>query len=143
MLIIFVILYKLKQTWYLFALNTLAVSYVYTLEEVHYADKYMENLAILFKKRTDKNARLQLYSMLKSHYGFCKDMRCLCFLLKWRVGNTKEKRLIDELEKMQDNKQDLKLILYDDPFAMKTLLEEHMEFQISQLRAGLENDDDE
>lgn len=137
------ILYKLKQTWYLFALNTLAVSYVYTLEEVHYADKYMENLAILFKKRTDKNARLQLYSMLKSHYGFCKDMRCLCFLLKWRVGNTKEKRLIDELEKMQDNKQDLKLILYDDPFAMKTLLEEHMEFQISQLRAGLENDDDE
>ena len=122
------ILYKLKQTWYLYALNTLAIAYVYSLDDVHYADKYMENLAILFKKRTDRNARLQLYSMLKSHYGYCKDMRCLCFLLKWRVGNTKEKRLIDELEKMKDSKNDLKLILYDDPNAMKALLEEHVKF---------------
>lgn len=125
MLLIFMILYKLKQTWYKYALSTLVVSYVYSIDQVEQADKYMEYLAILFKQINDKNARLNLFTLLKAHYSNCSDKRCLCFLLKYYVRESKDKCLIDQMAKYEKSKNDLKLILYDDEVAMSILLKEH------------------
>jgi hypothetical protein len=87
----------------------------------------MENLAILFKKIEDKESRLMLFTLLKAHYGNCSDSRCLCFLLKYYVKESKDKCLSDQMTKYEKSKNDLKLILYDDEVAMKILLKEHEE----------------
>lgn len=99
--------------------------FVFDIKKSIEADQYMENLACLFKNTNSKGNKLRLFSLLKLHFKKCKDLRCLCFLLKYPLKKTKEKRLVDHLVKSQNRKKHLKFILYDDIVAMQILRKEY------------------
>lgn len=104
---------------------SIANKYVFEIENILEADQYMENLSFMFKKTNDKRNKLRLFSLLKLHFEKCNDLRCLCFLLKYPLKKTKERRLMDHLDKADLGKDHLKLILYDDVVAMEILKKEH------------------
>lgn len=108
-------------------LRKLSLRFVYKLETVLQADQYMEYLALLFRRAHIKYKQLTLYSILKTHYKNCKDMRCLCFLLKFKVAHCTEKRLIDHMAKLKKDQTGSKIILYDDQESMKRIKNEHFE----------------
>jgi len=139
MLVIFMLVIQLSFVALYYRRRNLTNSFVYKISSVLKADQYMENLAIMFKKVNEKSFMLRLFSLLKLHFDNCQDVRCLCFLMQIRLKRSEKiKRLIDQLERRETKKNNLKLILYDDKVAMTAL---RLEYKIKQ--QNIEEDEEE
>ena len=135
-IVVFMLILSLTMRAFNRKIEVLLTEFVYDIKSVLRADQYLEKLALLFKRATRKREGLAILSIMRHHYRKCSDMRCLCFLLKFAVGEHKEKRLVDHMLKYRnEHRNDLKLILYDDKESMEALKEDCRQ---KQLKTGSE-----
>ena len=125
MLIIFMLIINYLRILFRNRVERLNKHFVYDIKSVRRADQYLENLSTLFKNVNNKKYMFKLFSLIKLHFKRCNDMRCLCFLLKYQIYSSTEKRLIDHMAKLQNKNNNLKLTLYDDSQGMASLKREH------------------
>lgn len=139
MLLIFMLVVNLFMIYWDKKLKNLSNKFVYKIDSVVEADQYMEYLALLFRRTNNKKNQLKLFSIMKNHYSHCGDIRCLCFLLRYKISHCTEKRLIDQMVKIHQENAELKLILYDDAVAMNILMNEHYDKMEDQQEKALDN----
>jgi len=97
-----------------------------------HANAYMQYLVWMIQQLNNKECKFQLYSVIRDHFKSCRDSRCLCFLLRYKVFHLPGENIFKGMEKLNKNKKQEKLILYDYECGIEWMSQEH-DFLIQEL----------
>ena len=78
-----------------------------------HANAYMQYLVWMIQQHNNRECKFQLYSVIRDHFKSCRDSRCLCFLLRYKVFHLPGENIFKGMKKLNENKKQEKLILYD------------------------------
>ena len=85
----------------------------------------MQYLVWMFKQTQNKACKFELYSIIRDHFKSCRESSCLCFLLRYKVFHLPGENIFKGMQKLNENKKQEKLILYDYDCGIEQMKYEH------------------
>lgn len=100
--------------------------YVYEIDDENIATNYFERLVLMSHLPIQENDRLPLISTFKLHFNRCKNIECLCFLLKFSYTKLSHRRFEDAMTEYAQTKKNLSTVVYSDPSIIEEIKKDHL-----------------